>query len=221
MTPMTCPLAVNGTASAGGFAVAPLPHRVRPCRCELDTAGPVGDGGRRVGVERDVVRADQARFGRRLEDLAGPHAEPLQPAFARDLHHAGVGQPAHDKVHRALDHRGRVQAGAQQPRDVGEQGQALPGRLGVAQGLALLLEELGPFERLSRQPGQCREKPQLGLARLGAAHEGEGENPERPHAPHERFGHDRDRLSQLRHDGGHDLGRHVGVDGAPTPPSWW
>ena len=157
----------------------------------------------------------------RLEGLAGPYVESLQPAFAGDLHHAGVGEPAHDEVHRALDHRGRVQAGAQQPGDVGEQRQALPGCLGVAQGLALLFEELGPFERLCRQPGQSREKAQLRLARLGATHEGQGEYPERAHAPHERFGHDRDRLSQLRHDGGHDLGRHVGVDGAPMPPSWW
>ncbi len=122
--------------------------------------------------------ADEARLGRRLEDLAAAHIESLQPAVAGDLHHAGIGEPAHHEVHGALDHRRRVQAGAQQTGDVGEQGQAFPGRLGVAQGLAFLLEELGSLERLCRQPGQGREEPQLGLARLGATHEGEGEYPE-------------------------------------------
>ncbi len=128
-------------------------------RREMDTAGPVGDGGRRVGVERNVVHADEARFGWRLEDLCRTHIESLQPTVAGDLHHAGIGEPAHHEVHRPLDHRRRIEAGAQQTRDVGEQGQAFPGRLRVAQGLAFLLEELGPLERLCRQSGQGREKP--------------------------------------------------------------
>ena len=211
MTPITSPLAVKGTASAVASPGPLAIRRRRRDRGQLGTAGPVGEGGGRVGVEGNAVRADQALGRRRGEDLVPSHVESLQPALAGNLHDAGVGQPAHHQVHRALHHRGRVQAGAQQLGHVGEQGQALAARLGLAQGLAFLLEELRPLERLRRQAGQRREEAQFGLARLGPRHEGEGEDAERAGTAHEGLGHDGDRLAQLRHGAGHDLGREVGV----------
>ena len=198
MTPMTSPLAVSGTASAvvtpcgsarprrpraGPAACGPCGRRRRPARRS-----------RRGGRRRRAARRRRG-LGRRRPGLA--HVEPDEPALAGHLDRARVGQPALDQAHGPPDHGGGLEARAEQPGHLREEGQALAPGLGVAERLPLVLEHLGPLERLRRQPGQRGEEAEIGLARLGVGHEGEREDSERADAADERLAHDGHRLGQL------------------------
>ncbi len=133
------------------------------------------------------------------------HVESNQPALVRHLDDAGVGQPPLHEAHRAPDHRGRLEARAQEPRDLREERQPLAARLGGAQGLTFVLEDLGPLERLGREAGQRGEEAQVGRVRLRLGDEGQGQDSQRPDAPDERLGDDRDGLVQLPQRTGHQL----------------
>ena len=120
--------------------------------------------------------------GRIAGALVAAHIEADQAVLSGYLDQTGVGEPPFDQPHGAQHDRGGVEAGAEEPGDLGEQRQPVAPRLGVAQGFALVFEHLRPFQRLCGQTGQVRQEAQLDLARDDVFHEGQREDAERTDA---------------------------------------
>ena len=221
ITPMTSPLAVSGTASAVETPCGSAPSSPPSSGASCVRPRAEGDGGRRVGCRRGGLLDAGAGADRPLAPVPGlAHVEPDEPALAGHLDRARVGQPALDEAHGPPDHRRGLEARAEEPGHLGEEGQALASRFRGAQRLPLVLEHLGPLERLRGEAGQGGEEAQIGLARLGVGHEGEGEDPERADAADERLADDRDRLGELVQHPGHDLGGQVVTDPL-VRRRWW
>ena len=140
-------------------------------RCQLCPPGPVRQGGRGIRVVGHLLAAQLAEDG--AADIGAAHVEPDKPGVGWYLHDAGIGQAALDEAHGAPDDRGGLQARTEQPGHLGEQGEALPGRFGGAEGLTFVLEHLGPFERLGSEGGQRGQEADVGTAQLGIVHEGQ------------------------------------------------
>ena len=202
---MTSPLAVSGTARAvatpGGSA--PLlaswsgASCVRPVR-KATAAGASEPNGRTSGGPLVGVGGAAATAWPRLA-----HVEPDEPVLAGHLDRARVGQPALDEAHGAPDHGGGLEARAQQPGHLGEERQALPSRLGVAQGLALVLEDLGPLQGLCGQARPTsRGTADRARSSSGCATKARERTPSGPDAADERLAHDRHRLRELVQDPG-------------------